>query len=248
LAAGGVCYAAERGVSASATRAGAHDARPDGTMRNRISAAVSGRIDRSRRSTPAARSKILGSRRCPDSPLDRCRRRKPCKAAAQHAGGDDATARGDGSDPARWRDSAGWPATATNGGLPGDRLRCNNAPLDGVVGKAAHNPSTSKGAVGETLWLAWAMNTGSLKVGPREVLLPKVKPRREAPTSRRDVFMRSNLLPAVRGGIQVGYRSAGAKATAGTLSPRSTRRGGGPLRAPNWYPLSLRPTHDHETG
>jgi hypothetical protein len=38
-----------------------------------------------------------------------------------------------------------------------------------------------------------------LKLGPREVLLPKVKPRREAPTSHRGVFMRSSpLLAALR--------------------------------------------------
>jgi hypothetical protein len=40
-------------------------------------------------------------------------------------------------------------------------------------------------------------NGDILELGPREVLLPKVKPRREAPTSHRGVFMRSSLLPAV---------------------------------------------------
>ncbi len=35
-----------------------------------------------------------------------------------------------------------------------------------------------------------------LDLGPREVLLPEVKPRREAPTSHRGVFMCRNLLLA----------------------------------------------------
>ena len=56
------------------------------------------------------------------------------------------TARGVGIDPDRWRDSVDWPATATTGGLPADRLRCNIARADAVAGKAAHTLSTGRDA------------------------------------------------------------------------------------------------------
>jgi hypothetical protein len=105
------------------------------------------------------------------------------------ARGGGAPARGGGRDPQRWRDSADWRATASSDGLPGDRRRRSNAPADAAVGTAAHTPSTGKGADGNTLGLAWEMSEDTLKVGPREVLLPKVKSRREARTSRRDVLL-----------------------------------------------------------
>ena len=40
------------------------------------------------------------------------------------------------------------------------------------------------------------MNEDILELGPREVLLPKVKPRREALTSHRGVSLRCNPPPA----------------------------------------------------
>jgi hypothetical protein len=43
---------------------------------------------------------------------------------------------------------------------------------------------------------SWGTNRDILELGPREVLLPKVKPRREASTSHRGVFMRHGLLTA----------------------------------------------------
>jgi hypothetical protein len=64
-----------------------------------------------------------------------------------------------------------------------------------VAGTDAHNLSTVRAAVGNKLGLAWEMNGDILELGPREVLLPKVKPRREALTSHRGVFMRSNPSP-----------------------------------------------------
>jgi hypothetical protein len=49
------------------------------------------------------------------------------------------------------------------------------------------------------LGLAWKKNGYILEVGPREVLLPKVKPRREALTSHRGVLLRRGLVPAALG-------------------------------------------------
>lgn len=105
-------------------------------------------------------------------------------------------ARGGDIGPARCRGSAGWPATATTGGLPADRLGYNIVPADAAAGTAARNLSTDRAAVGNKLGLVWERNGDILELGPREVLLPKVKPRREALTSHRGVFPRCNLLPA----------------------------------------------------
>lgn len=107
-----------------------------------------------------------------------------------------ATARGDAVDPDRWRDSVDWLATATIGEPPADRSRCNIAPADAVAEKAARTLSIDRDVVGNALGLAWETKGDILELGPREVLLPKVKPRREAPTSHRGVFMRTSLLPA----------------------------------------------------
>ena len=67
---------------------------------------------------------------------------------------------------------------------------------DAAVGTAARNLSTDSAAVGNKLGLAWEMNEDILELGPREVLLPKVKPRREALTSHRGVSLRCNPAPA----------------------------------------------------
>jgi hypothetical protein len=83
----------------------------------------------------------------------------------------------------------------TIGGLPADRPGYNTVLRDAVVGTAARNLSTDRGAVGNKLGLAWKMNRDILELGPREVLLPKVKPRREALTSHRGVFMRCDIMP-----------------------------------------------------
>ena len=72
---------------------------------------------------------------------------------------------------------------------------------DAAAGTAARNFSTDSAAVGSNLGLAWEMNEDILELGPREVLLPKVKPRREALTSHRGVFMRWNLLQVKLKGI-----------------------------------------------
>jgi hypothetical protein len=84
----------------------------------------------------------------------------------------------------------------TIGGLPADRQGYSIVRADAVAEMTAHNLSTDRAAVGNKLGLAWEMNGDILELGPREVLLPKVKPRREALTSHRGVFMRCKLLPA----------------------------------------------------
>ncbi len=144
--------------------------------------------------SPAARSKVLRRVGPCDSPrvgigpstLGRSVVRRGCASGE--------TARGGGIGPDRWRDSVDWPARATIGELPADSLGCNIEPADAAAGKAVHTLSRGKGAVGKTLGFACEKNEDTLESGPREVLLPKVKPRREALTSHRGVLMRSRLL------------------------------------------------------
>ncbi len=57
------------------------------------------------------------------------------------------------------------------------------------------------------------MNGDILELAPREVLLPKVKPRREAPTSHRGVFLRCSLLPAAIDRTALLYRRRPEHAT-----------------------------------
>jgi hypothetical protein len=75
-----------------------------------------------------------------------------------------------------------------------DRLCCNIERGDAGSERGVRTPSTGSSAVGSTLGLAWKTNGDILELGPREVLLPKVKPRREASTSHRGVFLRDGLL------------------------------------------------------
>jgi hypothetical protein len=131
-----------------------------------------------------------------DSPRTGTRPSAPGRIAGPRECASGEPARGGGSGPARYCGSAGWPATATIGGLPVDRRCCNIVRADAVAGTAAHNLSTDRAAVGSKLGLAWEMIEDILGLGPREVLLPKVKPRREALTSHRGALMRCNLLSA----------------------------------------------------
>jgi hypothetical protein len=156
-------------------------------------------IDCSGRSThnsPDANSKILELTLPCDSPRTGTRPSAPGHFAGPRECASGEPARGGGSGPARYCGSAGWPATATIGGLPADRRGYNIASADAVAGTAARSLSTDRAAAGNKLGLAWEMNGDILELGPREVLLPKVKPRREALTSHRGVFMRRNRLPA----------------------------------------------------
>ncbi len=110
-----------------------------------------------------------------------------------------------------------------------------------MAGKGVHSLSTGKGAAGSTPGLAWGRNGDILELGPREVLLPKVKPRREAPTSHRGDFFALRR-PAEGTQADLSYFIVGATSQPplaqrpAPISPRSTCHRAGPLRAQNWYP------------
>jgi hypothetical protein len=182
--------------AASATHAGARAPRHDGTRSYRTFAAVTGCSGRSTRNSPDANSKILELISPCDSPRTGTRPSAPGCIAAPRGCASGEPARGGGIGPAHCRGSAGWPATMTIGGPLADRRGCNIASADAVAGTAARSLSTDRAAADNKLGLAWEMNGDILELGPREVLLPKVKPRREALTSHRGAFMRCNLLPA----------------------------------------------------
>ena len=150
---------------------------------------------RSTRNSPDASSRILGLILPCDSPRTGTQPLNPRRIAGRHECASSEPARGGGIGPARCHGSAGWPATVTIGGLPADRRGYNIVRADAMAGTAARNLSTDRTVVGNKLGLAWEMNPDILGLGPREVLLPKVKPRREALTSHRGVFMRCNLRP-----------------------------------------------------
>ena len=109
------------------------------------------------------------------------------------------TVRGAGTSHDRWRDNAGWRATATSGAPLRGTAHCNNENLGAEGEKAARIPSADKGAAGiHRPRLALRRRLDNLKVGPREVSLPKVKPRNDAPTSSRGVFIPSSFLVLVQ--------------------------------------------------
>src|SRR6266404_4215808 len=95
--------------------------------------------------------------------------------------------------PACWPDNAGSHASAASAGLLAGNLHCNNVFADGKDGTTAH--SLSEDSVGsETAKALERPSTATdTEVGPREVALPKVKPRRKVPTLLRGVLIRRQL-------------------------------------------------------
>lgn len=242
---------ASNSAAASALRADVRAVRLGGTRSCKTSAVASGGCGGSARSSPAGSSRILRWRGSCDSPrwlLDMPNLGNGGGLAPAIV----ATVRVVGRGPPRWRDTAGWPATATSDGPPGHTLRCNSAKGDDRVERAAHSLSTGSGVGGSMpRKLAQAANQDTLKAGPRESLLPKVKPRREASTSCRGVLMRRGLLSAARwikSSVPLHPTIGHGPATCPTRHPpspqwpRSTHRGPGPLKVPKWSPHPLPPT------
>lgn len=139
--------------------------------------------------------------------------------------------------PGRWLDSAYWPASAANAGLLAGKRHCNSALVDDRGETIAH--SLSEGSAGVETAVAGLDRPGhrmDTEGGPREVLLPKVKPRRRAQTLLRGVFTntsfnrfkitagekiaRNSLLPGRK--VQ---STTGAKPVIDTDWPASTKGG-----------------------
>jgi len=89
---------------------------------------------------------------------------------------------------ARWRDNGNWPATETTGEHPVGKAYYNSAPTDAWVEMHARNLSTDSGACEVRIPLDSHDDGNTLEEGPREVVLPLVKSRSEAPTSLRGDF------------------------------------------------------------
>ena len=136
-----------------------------------------------------------------------------------------------------------WPATATTGGPPADRLRCNIARADAVGWKGPLAPLQQAETLSATRWglpgrrtgIFWRWAQGRY-CSRRSSLGAKRQLRTEASfcaaASCRRILRSNRTL----------YRRHHERATAGRRlapsSPRSTRRATGPLKAQNWYPHS----------
>jgi len=84
--------------------------------------------------------------------------------------------------PAASRDNAVPHASVATGGPLPDTVGCNSAGADGTAGRTGHIPSAGKRAnsIGDVDQQRRLRDT---QTGPREVLLPQVKPRRRAANS-----------------------------------------------------------------
>lgn len=85
--------------------------------------------------------------------------------------------------------SAAPPASAARPGPPPGRTGCNTGRGGATVGSASHTPSADKGAHTCRGNLDRPCRLGHTPVGPREWLLPKVKPRRRGSTRLRGVVI-----------------------------------------------------------
>jgi hypothetical protein len=95
--------------------------------------------------------------------------------------------------PAPWPDSADWHTSVASAERLAGNLHCSSDLADGKAGTSVH--SLSKDSVGvETAAQALDRpgNRKDTEVGPREVVLPKVKPRRRVVTLLRGNFTLPN--------------------------------------------------------
>jgi hypothetical protein len=98
--------------------------------------------------------------------------------------------------PACWPGSADWHANAASAGPRGGNPHCSSAPADDKAGTCVHSPSKDSGVL-ETDAMALDRHSTALdtEVGPREVVLPKVKPRRKVATLLRGVPIGTSTTP-----------------------------------------------------
>jgi hypothetical protein len=90
--------------------------------------------------------------------------------------------------PACWPDSADWHANAASAGPRHGNPHCSSAPGDGKVGTCVHSLSKDSTAVEiDAMGLDRRRTALDTEAGPREVVLPKVKPRRKVATLLRGV-------------------------------------------------------------
>jgi hypothetical protein len=78
-----------------------------------------------------------------------------------------------------------WHATAANPGQLLDTAYCNSGVADAMVERAARSPSADSGVFAYPEGLAVDQHAGHTQAGPRELLLPQVKPRGRVATRPR---------------------------------------------------------------
>jgi hypothetical protein len=167
-------------AAATALRAGEHDAKPNGTRRNRIASGASADQVRSAGSTPGGSRGFFQNRPPPDGPRWPGTPTGPLPAADAHALGNGTIADGEAPCPAGWPDSAGPPAAVTKDG----RLRCtprySTVNTDEGARTTSRTPSRDRFGHGRGQVLVAAARGNHAGHGPRERQLPKVKSRQRS--------------------------------------------------------------------
>ena len=199
------------GVAASGPRGPARGVTPGGTSANRNTVPANAAGRGTPRSSPAGGTAVpenpqvlllgAGPRAAaalPRQPLP-AQLQAPRRRVAARVPGNGDFVRDAAPCPARWTGTAGPPANAASAGQLAGRRRYNTALGDEKVGTIVHNPSTDRlGVESDAEGLARPGSRSHTEVGPREVLLPLVKPRSGAANSspRRSSWIHHRLLPA----------------------------------------------------
>ena len=165
----------------------APDATPSGTPRCKNAGSNSPMQPRTSRSSPADRTaarKIQRSAALGADPRATPPRQLTSQPPAHAASADDADAAPDAAScRSRSPDNSGSPSLDANASPTPDTCRCNNGSADETERTSARTPSTNSGVLDrQTAALAERTRHDPMTTGPREVVLPTVKSRSQAPT------------------------------------------------------------------
>ena len=182
---------------ASALRAAARAVKLDGMRNNRNTAMANATAAGTAHNNPDAgmvcpknlpknlHSAGPRARSLPPLPARRLWRPDATAAVPGNAG----SAHGAAAARALWTDNAAPHANAASHGPRPDTTGCNTEKADGMAGRASHIPSAGKHATACLRDVEQDCQIGHTQVGPRELLLPQVKPRWRALTRLRGVLI-----------------------------------------------------------
>jgi hypothetical protein len=167
----------QREAIPSGPRADERAVKPYGTSTNRTSSVANDARAGTARSSPAANREFFRNLPPCDGPRTPPPALRTLPAADAHARGNGKPAAGDTPCPARSPDTAAPQVVVTNPVPLPSRLRYSTAPGNEGAKTTSRTPSKDRAAHGNAPGLACAANCNHAQDGPRELLLPKVKPR-----------------------------------------------------------------------